>query len=687
MRRQWWACAAILGLGCIGLGCGNEQAGAGDEMVPSEPGPSAAAGTSAEPAPAQPATGVPDTTTPVIPTVVPPTQPVEQIPTDDRLPVAAATPPPPISGGTLLMARDGVTAVVADPDRDRISLVDLAAGRVLAQIALEPGDEPGRMAEDNAGRVHVALRSGGAVVTLDLATRAITERRSVCGSPRGIAYDEGGDVLQVACMSGELVTLPAGGGEVLRKQFVAPDLRDVVVQGGRLRVSEFRSAKVLELDQAGGISSEKRPGDVHQILRLNALGSPASKTFQPSLARRMVALDSGRTIVLHERAMTDVIDIDDPHGTVVKEQPSGGYGGGDSCQSIVQTAVSIVDASGKILQSSGLSGAVVPVDVAASPDGSMIVVASAGTRDPRAPTRQSGGVNGFIDEIQAMQTGGVGSLSIVNTSEMAFNDGDDLGESCLFNTIPIQVQPTAVAFTKDGTLVVQSREPDGLVLISGADTQVQRTISLGGESRFDTGHELFHRDAGGGIACASCHGEGGDDGHVWNFSGLGARRTQSVNVGLAGTEPFHWSGDMDNLSMIMSEVFVKRMGGVLQSAERVDALSSWLFQQQAALPMRAGNDEAALRGQELFQSDAVACASCHSGEKLTNNKSVDVGTGGVFQVPSLVGIAYRAPFIHNGCAATLRDRFDPSCGGSNHGHTDQLSESQLGDLVAYLETL
>jgi mono/diheme cytochrome c family protein len=254
-------------------------------------------------------------------------------------------------------------------------------------------------------------------------------------------------------------------------------------------------------------------------------------------------------------------------------------------------------------------------------------------------------------------------------------------------TIPISVQPTAVGFTKDGTLVVQSREPDALLLISGADTTVERTISLGGASRFDTGHELFHRDAGGGIACASCHGEGGDDGHVWTFSGLGPRRTQSVNVGLAGTEPFHWSGDMDNLAMIMDQVFVRRMGGVLQSPERVDALSSWLFSQQAAVPMRAANDDAALRGKELFDSDAVACGSCHSGEKLTNNKSVDVGTGGTFQVPSLVGIAYRAPFIHNGCAATLRDRFDPSCGGNNHGHTDQLSGDQIDDLVAYLETL
>jgi mono/diheme cytochrome c family protein len=214
-----------------------------------------------------------------------------------------------------------------------------------------------------------------------------------------------------------------------------------------------------------------------------------------------------------------------------------------------------------------------------------------------------------------------------------------------------------------------------------------RVVQLGGESRLDTGHELFHRDAGGGLACASCHGEGGDDGHVWHFAGLGARRTQAINVGLRDTEPFHWSGDMKDLPTLMGEVFVTRMGGVPQSAERVDALANWLFAQRPPAGLRASDDPAVVRGQALFHSEQVACGSCHSGEKLTNNESVDVGTGGLFQVPSLVGIAHRAPFIHTGCAATLRDRFDPACGGDRHGDVSELNEAQLDDLVAYLESL
>ena len=39
--------------------------------------------------------------------------------------VAAAVPPPAISGGTLRILADGHTAVAADPDRDQVYIVDL----------------------------------------------------------------------------------------------------------------------------------------------------------------------------------------------------------------------------------------------------------------------------------------------------------------------------------------------------------------------------------------------------------------------------------------------------------------------------------------------------------------------------------------------------------------------------------
>lgn len=626
----------------------------------------------------------PPSASPGVPTVSPGV-PVEALPTDDREPVTRAVPPPPISGGTLLIARDGRTAIAADPDRDRVVFVDLKEGKVLGEVTLDAGAEPGRLIEDASGRVHVALRGSGKLASIDVASRELLEERSVCGSPRGVAYDEGQDALHVACLQGDLVTLPAAGGDPERRLQLGTDLRDVVMTGDRVRLTRFKSARVLELDAAGEElgSHALRTVEQHSFDQFD--GTEKTRRFEPTLARRAVALGDDATLVLHERAMIDAVELDDPHAATeegsdaaIQEMfPGGGesaYGSAGGCTSIVQTAVSVVDAEGKVQHSFSLAGATLPVDVAVSPDRRMVAVADAGRRDVAAPLR------GFVD-------GSVGAgltvFSLVDGTSMT--DSDTLFDSCVFGDVPVEGQPIAVAFAPDGALIVQSREPARLQLLTSV---APRVIELGGGSRLDTGHEIFHRDAGASIACASCHGEGGDDGHVWNFDTLGPRRTQSVNVGLEGTEPFHWSGDMRDLPMIMSEVFVGRMGGVNQSTARVDALAGWLFDQRAPQALRDADDAAAQRGKHLFESDEVACASCHSGSALTNNKTVDVGTGEPLQVPSLVGIAYRAPFIHDGCAQTLRDRFDPECGGGDkHGRTSQLDEAELDDLVAYLESL
>ena len=638
------------------------------------------------------------TTTPPTLTAPPTAGAPSMLPTDEREPVQRDVPPPAISGGTLIIARDGHTAIAADPDRDRVVFVDLARDELLGQVTLDSGDEPGRLTEDADGRVHVALRGSGKLASIDIAKRELLSTREVCGSPRGVAYDAEQDALHVACLQGDLVTLSAGELGAQQRVQLGTDLRDVVMTGDHLRVTRFRSADVLEVG-VDGVQLDTHALRTVQQLSFDRLdGSQKTRTFQPTLARRAVALTGGSTLVLHERAMVDAGELEDPHAATDEAGSMGGdlvfppgavgaessYGSAGGCTSIVQTAVSVVDEQGAVRHSFSLAGATLPVDVAISADHRMVAVADAGRRDNLAPSR--GFVDGSFEGPGFPGASFGGGLTVFALADgAAMTDSDTLNENCVFGDSPVEGQPVAVAFTPDGALVVQSREPAQIQVLSSV---APRIIALGGGSRLDTGHELFHRDAGASIACASCHGEGGDDGHVWTFDTLGARRTQSVNVGLEGTEPFHWSGDMADLNQIMSEVFVNRMGGVNQSAARVDALAGWLFQQRAPQSLRASDDEAVVRGKHLFESDEVKCGSCHSGSALTNNKTVDVGTGEPLQVPSLVGIAYRAPFLHDGCAPTLRDRFDPECGGGDkHGQTSQLDDGQLDDLVAYLESL
>ena len=251
-------------------------------------------------------------------------------------------------------------------------------------------------------------------------------------------------------------------------------------------------------------------------------------------------------------------------------------------------------------------------------------------------------------------------------------------------SLPPPGQVVAVAYAPSGVLFAQTREPAALWR---ADTGA--TVSLASDSRADTGHLIFHANAGGGLACASCHPEGGEDGRVWNFVCAGPRRTQSIRGGISATAPFHWDGSEHDFSGLMDDVFSKRMAGPVLTSDQKTALATWI-DTIPLFPTTAGLDAAAVaRGKAVFTDPSVGCAACHAGTLLTNNATVDVGTGQPFQVPSLRGVSWRAPFLHNGCAATLADRFSSAAcgGGDRHGATSTLTSAQLGDLETYLQSL
>jgi len=285
--------------------------------------------------------------------------------------VNAVSQAAPLIGGTLQILADDRTAVAADPDRDALYVVDYRRQKLLATVTLDKGDEPGRIAVDDHGRVHVALRRGGAVVTLDPATWSVTARRPVCAAPRGLAFDAGqGSVLHVACAEGLLVTLPAApDGAVTRRLQLDSDLRDVVVEGDVLRVSRFRSAEVLTVDRDGKVS-DRLSLPARDAIRTtmttdgnSAAGGETMTQMVPSVAWRMMGLAGGPTVMVHQRATNTRV-----------ETQRGGYGG-DLCGSIVESAVSAV--SPGLPPSSALMGVVLPIDIAVSSDRQWMAVLSA----------------------------------------------------------------------------------------------------------------------------------------------------------------------------------------------------------------------------------------------------------------------------------------------------------------------
>ncbi|MBX3207246.1 MAG: c-type cytochrome [Labilithrix sp.] len=548
--------------------------------------------------------------------------------------------PPPISGGTLAIDRKNGLAVAADSDRDRIYVVDLPSRTVRHVIPLAHRSEPGRVALDASGRAHVLLRNTGEVATVDLATGSVT-LRAACTAPRGITFDATKDVLYVACATGDLLTFPAASGPATGRSVLGRDLRDVILIGGRLTATRFRTAELLS------VSSDGTTSHTRSLVGSNLAWRAVAAPVDPS--------DDG------QREEAAVI-AQEPAPEPVSPEPGGygstssglGFGTCNTAVGVVSTRLWLVDAE-RDRGAVRIPSAVLPVDVATN--GREFAVVAAG--------------NAFTPSLP--------QLFIVHRDQLSAGIQECV--SMVQGNVPGQA--VAADFDEKDELVVQTREPAALHIMSDDRRRPWKTIVLSTDSRQDTGHAIFHANAGGNIACASCHAEGSDDGHTWQFINMGPRRTPSLLGTTLNTEPFHWDGDMKDLATLVDHVFVERMGGPRIDKEQVGTLGHYLFTLPAPPKLRHPAEVPA-QGKLLFEQ---RCASCHSGALLTNNQSVDVGTGGVFQVPSLVGIGWRAPFIHTGCATTLFDRFDPACGGDKHGDTANLTRAQIADIVSYVESL
>jgi CxxC motif-containing protein (DUF1111 family) len=131
-------------------------------------------------------------------------------------------------------------------------------------------------------------------------------------------------------------------------------------------------------------------------------------------------------------------------------------------------------------------------------------------------------------------------------------------------------------------------------------------------------------------------------------------------------------------------------------------------------PPRGPITEEALTGEPLFR--AIGCAACHTPALVTGESPVkalsakrffpfsdfllhDVGTGdGIVQgdarpeeirTPPLWGVRLRAPFLHDGRAATLRQAIEFHSGESVRSRTqfENLAEGEQAALLAFLRSL
>lgn len=555
----------------------------------------------------------------------------------------------PLFGGTVTLAGGGDFAVVSDPERDLIHVVNVPDQRVVGQVSLPRGSQPTRGVEDGRGNVRVILRGTGQLATIRVASASLLRSESVCPEPRGLTWDPAQRATQVACAGGELVTIPAEGSVQVRR--VDGELRDAVMTKAGLRVSTFRSAELLNPADEVGKETRLTPPS-NGLAPINGV----TTAFTPTVAWRTLATPSGRVVMVHQRSVEGDIDaIRSGLPPVVVPYYR------NSCDStIVRTAVTVFD--GDTVVGSTEIGGVLAVDAALSPDGSELVIASAGNEQVvRVPMASLEGVRGS----------GVCGVVAAPTPPRK-EDGTPGG--------PVGV-PVGVAVVSPELTLVHSRDPNALAFVTNAKTTM---VALTQDRVDSSGFQMFHGSTGG-IACASCHPEGQEDGHVWTFFAR-PKRTQALSGGIKQTAPYHWEGDLSSMQALVSDTFVARMGGAMPDPEAVASLETFLDGIPTLRPPTRAMPVDMTAGRAAFTK--AGCESCHRGAQLTAANTANVGTGGSWQTPALKGLALRGPWMHNGCAKTLGQRFaDPACGGDRHGDVSRLSQPELDALVAYLGQL
>ncbi|MFT7623385.1 MAG: DNA-binding beta-propeller fold protein YncE/mono/diheme cytochrome c family protein [Myxococcota bacterium] len=235
-------------------------------------------------------------------------------------------------------------------------------------------------------------------------------------------------------------------------------------------------------------------------------------------------------------------------------------------------------------------------------------------------------------------------------------------------------------------------------------TRTRATSPLRLSSAGEQGRRLFH-DAvnthltpSGVVTCATCHPDGGEDGVSWFLHTEGIpgkfRRTPAAWNARPELLPLHWDGEFSDAASLVKTTILDLMEG---DALVVDTAAVGIYMSELSPPVSAPTQdaEAVARGGGLFASDDVGCAGCHSGSAGSDGLLHDVvatsldpdGHLPAVLTPGLQGVRARAPYLHDGRAATLKALLIEHNADGQHGKTGSLSDAQQADLISYLRSL
>ncbi len=571
--------------------------------------------------------------------------------------------------------------LVVDADSGELIRTD-REGNKIASLAIGRG-APQLVVDGDAGRAYVADRSGDRVVVVDL-SQGLQEVDAFAtkAEPFGLALAPDRSTLLVTTVADKTLSgIDLSTGFESWSLTVGPEPRGVAFSpdGKEALVTFLTTGVVGRVDLARAADDPRiryvsldpaAPGGVDASGRRNLPGSVQSDDQGRSFSRNAFAAvyaGNGVAIVPHQLSTPHLAGAEESRGE------SGGYGGGGNFAAPITHRLAFLG-----LPDQGEGGSV------------RTAFATTNLHQPRAAAYDAASDTMFVVGYGSDDVLAVGDVSQASV-HMAWKMPLSTGQACGANGIAVDEEAgDVVVFCSLSRTTKRIKADKGSELASGGLSQVLAKSHLSvsaqrGEAIFRQGNST-RISTGGAMACASCHAEGRADGLTWFLQG-NILQTPLLSGRVMGSHPFKWDGKDSDIDSSLTNT-VTRLGGTGLSKAEVKDLTAFLASMPQPRTPTADEPVAVARGKKLFESDDTGCADCHNGSLLTDQKMHEIASDlPAVDTPSLIGLAHSAPYYHDGSAPTLQSLLRGKGNIHGMGRTSKLSEGQIGDLVAYMESL
>jgi mono/diheme cytochrome c family protein len=593
-------------------------------------------------------------------------------------------------GGVLTIDRHGL--LILERSAGELIRAD-RAGKRRASMKLQPG--LGELVLDGAGRAWVADRGGDRIVRLDVDHgERLRELASVAvGEPHGLALTpDGATLLTTSVNQHALVVFDAETLAPMWDVELAPEPRAVAVSpdGSQAAVGFLSSGSIALID----LDSEGRrmrwasidPRDHVETTReddgcggeyLSSHIAEARDRFEVPVetgrryARNLYALAylaNGELLAPHQRATPQL-------QRVVADEAADSYGGQASSIGPIEHGIALIHGTDQFELDSGYLAIRVHQPRSLAYDASTDRLYAAGYGD---------------DRIVAIEHASKAKPAVAWLTRLEL----PASEACGIDGLALEPEPGGGLWVhcefarKTARLDLASRTShiDEKWLVG--ETLAESTRS----PEVELGAELFRRSDSrisslGELACSTCHPEGRSDGLTWRL-GKSILQAPVLAGRVGGTGPYKWDGQDPTLHDSLRHTMGRLGGGWPSSPSdaEIDAMVAYIESLPAPKPPSVDDANAIARGREVFGE--AACDACHSGDRFTDGQAHELDTTlDQVDTPSLRGLAHSRPYFHDGSAPDLWTLLTDRGTVHDMADTSALSDAQLRDLVAYLESL